>query len=129
MNRTILIVDDHPTLREALRRLLQLLYPDHVVVEAANVETALTQVQLAYPWLILMDIERPYRASLEATRRIKADHPETLVIILTVYEDDQHREAAAQAGADGFVAKSRLMVELVPVLTALGSQSPGLSSL
>ncbi len=127
MNPTILIVDDHPTLREALRRLLQALYPGNDIVEAANVETALMQVQLAYPWLVLMDIELPYRDGLEATRRIKADHPETLIIILTVYEDDQHREAAEQAGANGFVAKSRLMVDLVPTLIAFGNQPSGLS--
>jgi DNA-binding NarL/FixJ family response regulator len=129
MNPTILIVEDHPTLREALRRLLQLLYPGDVILEAASLETALEQVQAACPWLILMDIERPYRAGLEATRRVRSDHPETLVIILTVYEDDQHRAAATQAGADGFVAKSRLMVDLVPTLTAFGRGSSGPSSI
>lgn len=119
MTATILIADDHPVLRIALAKLLHTIYPGSEVVEAANGEAALALAQTAHPWLVLMDIEMPRLDGLEATRRLKASCPDTLVVILTVYEDDQHRAEAKQAGADGFVSKSRLMVELVPTLNAL----------
>ncbi len=71
------------------------------------------------PNLVLMDLTMPGIGGLEATRRIKAAANPPHVVALTLHEGAAYRAAAATAGADGFVTKSRLATDLLPVIETL----------
>jgi len=58
----------------------------------------------------------PRMDGLQATKKIKAEHPETKVIILTVHQEQAYREAAMESGADGFLDKRAMLTDLVPTV-------------
>ncbi len=84
-----------------------------VMVEVGNGEEAVRLSQELRPDLVLMDIAMPRLDGLEATRRIKAERPETKVIIVTVHDEKAYRMAAVESGADAFLLKKALMAELL----------------
>jgi PAS domain S-box-containing protein len=102
----ILFVDDHHVMRQALIGL----FNDHpyirVVGEAANGREALELARKLRPDVILMDISMPEMDGIEATRRIKAEMPEVLVIGLSMFDDEVTVQSMRQAGADGYVSKT-----------------------
>src|SRR5574337_680659 len=81
-----LIVDDDVTFRKAVRQLLERAPEVSVIGEATNGEEALQLAQELRPDVVLMDITMPHLGGLEATRRIKAERPETKVVVLTVHQ-------------------------------------------
>jgi len=125
MNPSVLIVEDHDTVRASLREWLGLAFPGWAFLEAKSGEEALDLACAQHPALVLMDIGLPKMNGIEATRRIKAALPSVSVVILTIYEDEAYRADAALAGASAYVAKRKMQSELVPVLTALLSESAG----
>ncbi len=102
----ILIVEDVNLFREALKRNLQAYSPTISVDIAANGDEALQKVEAILPDLIFMDIRLPGEIGLELTKKIKAAHPHSTIIILTAYDIPEYREAAFQYGADGFFGKA-----------------------
>jgi DNA-binding NarL/FixJ family response regulator len=100
----VLLVDDHPLVREGLRHVLE----DaglHVVAEAAN---GLDGVEIALdrrPQVVLMDVSMPVCDGIEATRRLVADWPEARVVILTIHDEVGLRRGALAAGAIGYLVK------------------------
>lgn len=116
---TILVVEDHDTLRRWLCEWLQELLTPARVRESTTGEEAVALVQAEPPQLIVMDIDLPGIDGLKATRQIKALIPTIPVVILTVYDDEIHRAAAMAAGANAFLSKLTLHSELLPVLQAL----------
>lgn len=119
MGGTILVVDNHDALREALRTWLEAVLPGHVIVEATSGEEAIAVVSDALPDVILMDITLSRMSGIEATRWIKANVPAAQVVILTIHEDEAHRSAAMAAGASAFIPKRLAHTRLVPVLMEL----------
>ena len=101
----VLIVDDLERVRQGLRTVLELADGLAVVGEASNGLEAIEQVERLVPDVVLMDLAMPMMDGLEATRRIKAQHPETAVVMITIHDSDKMRELAEQAGADAFVLK------------------------
>ena len=102
---TVLIVEDNPDNREIYRTYLE--FAGHTVVEAANGVEGVALARVRSPDIILMDVTMPVMDGLEATRRIKSD-PDTAaipIIMLSAHELDSDREAAALAGADGYLSK------------------------
>ena len=119
MAATILIVDDHAGMRALLRGLVAQ-EPDLALVgEAADGEEALHLVHTLQPDIILLDLVMPRVSGLEALRRIKADRPHTMVILLTVYTDDAYRQAAIASGADALLLKKTLVAVLLPTIWRL----------
>ena len=113
----ILLVDDHQVVREGLRHMLQPEMDMQIVGEAANIEEALTQVDLLSPDVILMDIKIPGMDCIEGTRKLKEKHPSCNVIILTLYGD--YLTQAIEAGAVGFLLKGIKREELAMAVRAV----------
>jgi DNA-binding NarL/FixJ family response regulator len=100
-----LIVEDNPTFRQTLRRLLDARFPFLVCEEAGGGEEALTKVNEFLPELIFMDIKLPGESGLELTKKIKNSHPEIIIIIFTNYDLPEYRDVAMRNGADYFLSK------------------------
>jgi DNA-binding NarL/FixJ family response regulator len=112
----VLIVDDVPQVREELRSLLRLEGNIEIVGEAQNGLEAISQTQALQPDVVLMDLEMPVLDGYEATRRIKALHPECHVVALTLHSYAAAREKALQAGVDIFIEKGAPLDTLVQAI-------------
>jgi len=99
----ILVVDDHRLFREGLIALLDAAADTQVVGEAGTGEQALALLEELAADVVLMDIMMPDMNGIEATRRLRADHPQTHVVMLTMLEDDDSLFAAMCAGAHGYI--------------------------
>ncbi len=109
----LLLVDDHAILRDGLRALLSY-YPDvEVVGEAEDGQQAIEAVERLSPDIVLMDIAMPGMNGLEATRRIRQSHPETQIVVLTQYDDEQYVLPFVRAGVAGYVIKRALGSDLI----------------
>lgn len=116
---TILIVEDHDTVRRSLREWLETVFPDHQFVEASTGEEALAAIQDRLPNVIIMDISLPEMNGVETTRHIKAMVPTAKIVMLTIHEGEAYRADAAAAGANAYVPKRAMQTELIPALSAL----------
>ncbi len=102
----ILIVDDNGSFRQAFRQSLQESFPTIAIDEAADGNEALHKVDAFLPDIIFMDIRLPGENGLELTKKIKATHPNIIILILTSYDVPEYRDAASKGGADGFFGKA-----------------------
>lgn len=102
----ILIVDDNGPFRQTLKETLQMSFSTITIEEAADGDEALQKVNVFLPALIFMDIRLPGENGLELTKKIKATHPNIIIVILTSYDMPEYREAAFQYGADRFLSKT-----------------------
>ena len=100
-----LIVEDNTLMRRMLVETLRARFIDATLFEAVNGREALSITEDARPDLILMDIELPDANGLDLTRRIKARDPAMRVLVISLYDGPEYREAAAKNGADGFLSK------------------------
>ena len=100
-----LIVEDNATFRRSLSEMLTERFDDMRVSEASDSGEAQEIISSNTPDLILMDVRLPGESGLELTRRIKRDHPEITVIMLTNYDLEEYRDAARNYGADFFMPK------------------------
>ena len=120
----VFLVDDHPVVREGIRRVLEMDESISIVGEADSAEEALNQLQFSSLEVVLMDIRLPGISGIEATRQLKSQHPEVHVVILSAF-GDEYLAQAIEAGADGYVLKTATQTELVSaVKRAAGGQSP-----
>lgn len=101
----LLIVDDQRLMREGLRTLLELEPDIQVAGEAGDGQEALQLYASLQPDVILMDIRMPVMDGVEATRRLRLDHPQARVIILTTFDDDAYVFDGLRAGALGYLLK------------------------
>ena len=101
----VLIVDDHTVVRLGLRTLLSHTAGFRVVGEAQTVAEAVQLNEQTRPDVVLMDVRLPDGSGVEACRRIKAEHPETRVVMLTSYSDEEAIVGAVMAGASGYLLK------------------------
>lgn len=102
----VLVVDDHTIMRRGLVRMLQEVPGVIVVAEAADGEEAVSLAQKHRPDAILMDVSMPRMNGIEATRRIRAELPETRVIGLSMHESEDMERRMRQAGAAAYLAKA-----------------------
>jgi DNA-binding NarL/FixJ family response regulator len=115
----ILLVDDHPLVRRALRDILEK-EPDLLVIaEAGDGRQALEMTDLHKPDIVIMDISMPVMNGVEATKRIKSSAPLTAVLILTVHTDVETIFSILQAGASGYLIKSIFGPEVVHTIRAV----------
>ena len=115
----ILLVDDHPLVRRALRDILEK-EPDLVVMgEAGDGLEALRMTAEGRPDVVIMDISMPNMNGVEATKQIKVAHPMAMVLILTVHTDVETIFSILQAGASGYLVKSVFGPEVVHTIRAV----------
>ena len=100
----VLIVDDHPVVREGLRRMLELEEGIHVVGEASSGEEAIAKAVSFAPDVITMDLKMPGMDGITTTSEIKQRLPEANILMLTLYAEDFVKEAI-EAGASGYLLK------------------------
>jgi DNA-binding NarL/FixJ family response regulator len=121
---TVVVADDQSAVREGLVLLLGTLPGIVVTGEAADGETAADVVAAENPQVVLMDLNMPGCGGVEATRRIRASHPRTQVVVLTTYSDDDSIIGALQAGALGYLTKDATRAEIGrAVLAAAAGQA------
>jgi DNA-binding NarL/FixJ family response regulator len=113
---SVLLVDDHAILREGLRALLAFYEDVHVVGEACDGQEGITLTGQLHPDVVVMDIAMPGTDGITATRAIKAEHPDTRVLILSQHEDRQYVLALLRAGASGYVLKRAVGSDLITAL-------------
>jgi two-component system response regulator NreC len=101
----LLLVDDHEIVRAGLRMLFSAEPEVDIIGEASSGEEAIVAVQDLGPDVVLMDVGMPGIGGVEATRRIKASHPQTAVLALTMHEDEEYFFEMLAAGASGYVPK------------------------
>jgi DNA-binding NarL/FixJ family response regulator len=116
---TILIVDDNTQFRTLLRGIVAQEPNFHVVGEAEDGAEAIRLARDLRPDIVLLDLALPRVNGLEALRQIKAERPETKVIIVTVHTEDAYRQAAEDSGADAFLLKKTLGPALLPTIQRL----------
>ena len=121
---TVVVADDQSAVREGLVLLLGTLPGIAVIGEAEDGEAAVETVATKNPQVVLMDLNMPRCDGVEATRRIRASHPRTQVVVLTTYSDDDSIIAALQAGALGYLTKDATRAEIGrAVLAAAAGQA------
>jgi two-component system, NarL family, response regulator LiaR len=109
----VIIADDHPLVRRAIRSILDPLEDMKVVAEASDGIEAIDYATKLNPDVVIMDIGMPKVNGLEATRQIKERYPDIAILILTVYEDNEHIVGLLKAGAAGYLIKDIFGEELV----------------
>lgn len=119
MPASILIVEDHVKVRQALRNLLEVKYSQYQVIEAGSGEEAILLTQTEPPHLVIMDITLPGINGIETTQRILSTSPTIPVVMFTIHEDEIYRAEAEAAGAIAYVPKHALQSELLPQLNSL----------
>ena len=102
---TVVIADDHEIVRAGIKRLFLVEKSIKIVDEAANGRVAVEMALYHKPHVVLLDILMPVMTGIEATKLIKKQCPETMVVMLTAFEDSMHLESALSAGADGYLSK------------------------
>lgn len=113
---SVLIVDDHPVVRQGIRTFLET-QPDIVIVgEAGSGREALAIVREQVPDVALVDLVLPEIDGVEVTRQIRRVSPRTQVVVLTSYDDDQYIFPALQAGAISFILKEVTPAELLEAI-------------
>jgi CheY-like chemotaxis protein len=119
--RRVLLVDDHAMVRQGLRAILDH-YPDLLIIgEAADGREAVSIAKKRTPDVIIMDINMPRMDGIEATKRIKKEHPQTVIIAVSVNDSPQVRESMHNAGASAFVSKEEASERLYETIMAIPS--------
>ncbi|MFI0899717.1 response regulator [Streptomyces sp. NPDC020983] len=123
----VVVADDQTIVREGIVMLLGLLPGIEVVGAAADGEEAVRLAAEKKPDVVLMDLRMPRCDGVEATRRIRAEHPGTQVVVLTTYADDDSLFPALRAGARGYLTKDAGGDEIARVIADVTAGGAGLS--
>lgn len=122
---SILLVDDHPVVRQGYRRVLEHQDDFHVVAEADNAADAYRAYKAHAPDVVIMDIMMPGASGLEAVRNIRSRSASTRILVFSMHSEAAQVKAAFNAGANGYVTKGSAPSELVRAIRAIvrGEQS------
>src|SRR4030081_2948083 len=112
----IMLADDHTLFRQGIRTLIASETDMEVVGEASNGGDAVEKSAEARPDVVLMDIGMPGLSSFESTRQIKKNRPETKVLFLTMYDDEDYLVECMEVGAGGYVLKDTPAAQLVSAI-------------
>ncbi|MGC8781845.1 MAG: response regulator [Anaerolineae bacterium] len=117
----VLLADDHAVVRKGIREFLEEDGGVAVVAEAADGAEAVRLAGELQPAVAVLDVQMPGVSGIEATRQIKAAHPEIRVLILTAYDEDPYVFALLRAGADGYILKNADPDDLVHAVKAVAA--------
>jgi DNA-binding NarL/FixJ family response regulator len=109
----LLLVDDHTIVREGLRRILEAAADPWQITEAGSGFQALECLRSQAFGMAIVDLSMPGMSGLELIKRIKADHPQVMVLVLSMHAEEQYALRAFSAGANGYVTKDTASAELV----------------
>src|SRR5256885_8506537 len=109
----IMLADDHTLFRQGIRTLISAEPDMEVIGEASNGGDAVDKANEVRPDVVLMDIGMPGLSSFESTRQIKKNRPETKVLFLTMYDDEDYLVEGMEVGASGYVLKDSPSAQLV----------------
>lgn len=127
----VMLVDDHPIVREGMRILLGTSGGIEVVGEAAEGHEACAAARTLEPDVVVLDLALPGLHGVEVTRRIRAERPATRVLVLSMHGSDEHVRPAVRAGASGFVVKGAGLSDIAAAIVAVAAGnayfSPGLA--
>lgn len=115
----VVLADDHAVVRKGIREFLEEEGDIIVVAEAADGDEAVALVAEHEPDVVVLDIQMPGVSGIEAGRRIKTDHPEVRVLILTAYDDEPYIFALLKAGANGYILKTADSAQLIQAVRAV----------
>jgi DNA-binding NarL/FixJ family response regulator len=115
----ILIVDDHPVVREGLTAVLEGVPDVRVVGTAESAEEALAAMKTARPDIVLLDLELPGMSGIDAIPRLIAGGDHVRVIVLTAYDTEERVLGAIRAGAGGYLLKGAAAAEIVHAIRAV----------
>lgn len=116
-----MVVDDNHSIREWLRKIVELNGDAEVVGEAGNGAVAVDLSRSLHPDIVLMDLEMPVMDGIEATRQIKQDQLAGTVVMVSAFGDSEAKRAAREAGADQFVDKDGALAEVGKVLSLVAA--------
>ena len=116
MQVRVLIADDDARFRRFTKELLSPEPNIEIIEEAVDGEEAIHKAEELNPDLVLMDVRMPNVNGLKATRQLREKMPEIKIIILTLYDFDEYREAATAAGAVDYILKKSINGELIPAI-------------
>ena len=111
-----LVVDDDARFRQRVAALLAPEPDMEIIGEAATGEEAVRKAIELRPDVILMDVRMPDKNGLDATAQLKKASPRFRIIVLTIFDLDEYRAAAAAKGADAYIVKKDMIEELVPAI-------------
>jgi DNA-binding NarL/FixJ family response regulator len=114
----IVLADDHATVRQGLRLLIEGQPDMTVVAEADDGQGAIAAVEQFSPDVVVMDVSMPRVNGLNATRTLKETRPESRVVVLTRYSDDAYLQELLRAGVSGYVLKQSASSELLQAIRA-----------
>jgi DNA-binding NarL/FixJ family response regulator len=117
----VIIADDQRVVRDGLTMLVGLIDDIEVVGTAADGKEAITLARKTTPDVVLMDLRMPTLDGAEATRQIRQTHPQTQVLVLTTYADDESLFPALQAGARGYLTKDASAEEIEHAIRSLAA--------
>jgi len=115
----VLIVDDHPLLREGMAAIIQSEHDMISVAEAANGREAIERFREHHPDVTLMDLQMPEMDGVTATAAIRAEWSDARIVMLTTYRGDTQAMRALKAGASGYLLKSMMRTELLAAIRAV----------
>jgi DNA-binding NarL/FixJ family response regulator len=115
----ILLVDDHALIRQGVRRIIGEQSDLKVVRELQDGLELLDALKTTQPQMVILDISMPYLGGIEATRVIKATHPEIKVLLLTLHNRREYVDQARLAGAEGYLLKDEVDRELLTAIATL----------
>ena len=118
---TVLVVDDHPLIREGVTAVLQLRDDLKVVGEASDGAEAIEQFKALEPEIVLMDLQMPGISGVQAIEVIRQHTPGARIIVLTTYDGDVQALRAMKAGASAYLLKSSLRKNLVDIIREVHS--------
>jgi two-component system response regulator DevR len=117
----VMLVDDHEIVRDGIKAMLDAEDDIIVTAQAGTVRDAVDEAHRTRPDVVVMDVRLADGSGIEATREIRADHPETRVLMLTSFADDEALFASIMAGASGYVLKQVKSGDLLRAIRAVGA--------
>ena len=107
--KRILIVEDNAFFLQFFRETLRSRFPSMEISEARNGEEAMQKIKTVQPEVIFMDVRLPGESGLELTKKVKAQYPDIIVVIVTNYDLPEYRKAAYESKANHFISKDSFL--------------------
>ena len=116
-----MLAEDHHTVREGIKLLVNAQSDMEVVGEAENGEIAIQETARLLPDMVIMDVSMPVLNGLKATHRLRGQYPDIMILALTRHSDDGYLQQLIGAGANGYVLKQSAPKELINAIRAVGT--------